>query len=468
MNTGFINQLWADAFPPQTIVDLCGNRDKVGAIHNWLKEAFAVMGNRQESNRKLGGRILVLSGPTGTGKSAAIQVLAKQKKIFLAKYENPEFENELRTEEVSDLGDKLDDYTSVLTTFKKFVYKCKQDLSFLAPSDSQILLFEEWPDLLSLETRKEFHDFLISDYFNDLGAMYPMVFILSEYFTRFDTTNLEMSVHDYDLSLNALLPEEILSNPIKFKEIRFNSLPKPDIERGLIRISKLISCGYPQDLFGIPYEIFKRIAEIIGEESNGDIRRAINEFQYLWTTERRKIAQAIQRGLTINNIMPGNGPEKYMSLRNNLFRILSGEQLTVPGHREDTKFFTANLSREPEMIINYLHLSYPNFFKNFDGTLSPDHFYDVYRISESFMHYSTFMGSKPFERKNEIGPTAIDMVLRTFLNRHSLPLPDTSDKKITFKLPNQDIEFRQVMSRKMQQPNIKSTRIGGTKRKSYS
>ncbi|CAG8744913.1 1265_t:CDS:2, partial [Ambispora leptoticha] len=288
---------------------------------------FAVMGNAQEPNEKLGGRILVLSGPTGTGKSAAIQVLAKKDDIFLAKYENPEFENEFRTDEVFELGaHRSDDYTPVLTTFKKFVYKCKQDLSFLAPSDFQILLFEEWPDLQNQTTRKEFHDFLISDYFNDLSAM-------------FDATNLEMGAHEFDFSRNLLLPEQIITNSIKFKEIRFNSLPKSNIERGLTRISELISRVYPQELLGIPYGIFKQMINIVAEENIGDIRRAINEFQYLWITERRRIAQEIRERSTTNNItiMPCDGSEKYMSLRSNLFRILSGEQLTDPGHRKDTK-----------------------------------------------------------------------------------------------------------------------------------
>ncbi|CAG8632527.1 12974_t:CDS:2, partial [Ambispora leptoticha] len=131
-------------------------------------------------------------------------------------------------------------------------------------------------------------------------------------------------------------------------------------------------------------------------------------------------------------------------------------------------FFTENLSRDPEMIINSLYLSYPKFFKNFNETLSPDHFQDIHRISESFVHYSTLMGSTHYERKNEIWPTAMDMVIRTFLNRHSMPLPAASSYPMTYNPPNKDIEFRQGLSSKMQQSSIKSARIGGMKRKSYN
>ena len=80
--------LWVDKHAPRSSGDLAVHKKKVEEVRDWLKRADASL--------QLGltptPRMLVLSGPTGSGKSAILQVLAQELQFEVCEWLEPRSE----------------------------------------------------------------------------------------------------------------------------------------------------------------------------------------------------------------------------------------------------------------------------------------------------------------------------------------------------------------------------------------
>lgn len=74
---------WVDKYKPETQNDLAVQKKKIEEVETWLKtHAF-------QRPPKQGGSILLLTGPPGCGKTATIQILAKDLDIQVQEWTNP-------------------------------------------------------------------------------------------------------------------------------------------------------------------------------------------------------------------------------------------------------------------------------------------------------------------------------------------------------------------------------------------
>ena len=78
-------EIWADKHRPKCVDDLAVHKSCVDKVRSWVQDSAAVLGRHQRSMPS----VLVLSGPTGAGKSALIRVLADELGFELAEWQSP-------------------------------------------------------------------------------------------------------------------------------------------------------------------------------------------------------------------------------------------------------------------------------------------------------------------------------------------------------------------------------------------
>ncbi|KAG9291851.1 hypothetical protein G9A89_012136 [Geosiphon pyriformis] len=372
-----------------------------------------------------GGRILFLRGPTGTGKSAVIHALANDMNFHIASYESAQDENEYYTPEHEALGMRRK-YIPVLNNFKNYVNKCKTYLSFEAdmhypPRTRQLLLLEEWPDLSNLRTRNEFHEFLIEGYFDDLDAKFPMVFIQSDSYIRHNSDHFDKNLSKLtEVPSKIIFPEKIRMNKDRFTEIWFNPIPKENIRLGLGRTRKLLANHYPNELMGIIDDIIKMLTDSIAEESHGDIRNSINQFQWVWQTIRQTIAETpeddrISKIAELIQETDKGGTKDSPNLLKIVQSILSGKK------NKSSEEITSNIPCDPATLHRYLWTNFPRYFQDQEGAIDNQQMQDIKSGLRSLSYGDYLMGSTPYTEKQSIEPSAIDIAIRAFLNRKSVP-----------------------------------------------
>ncbi|KAJ7545123.1 hypothetical protein O6H91_09G107900 [Diphasiastrum complanatum] len=79
-----VDALWVDKYAPTSLDDLIVNSKKVNEVQKWLESH---LGNVSSSDS--GGRVLVLNGPAGSGKSAVVRVLARVMGFDLCEWATP-------------------------------------------------------------------------------------------------------------------------------------------------------------------------------------------------------------------------------------------------------------------------------------------------------------------------------------------------------------------------------------------
>ncbi|KAE8215913.1 hypothetical protein CF326_g9705, partial [Tilletia indica] len=70
------SQLWVDRFPPTTTASLAVHRAKIDQVRTWLSEALTAPPSIRAYRR-----LLVLTGPSGSGKSATIRALSSSQEL---------------------------------------------------------------------------------------------------------------------------------------------------------------------------------------------------------------------------------------------------------------------------------------------------------------------------------------------------------------------------------------------------
>ncbi|BGP51970.1 RFC checkpoint protein Rad17 [Rhodotorula kratochvilovae] len=76
LEEGAADGMWVERFAPRDRDDLALHARKLSDVESWLLEAFALQGRPKHLAKYR--RVLVLSGPSGAGKTAALKVLARE------------------------------------------------------------------------------------------------------------------------------------------------------------------------------------------------------------------------------------------------------------------------------------------------------------------------------------------------------------------------------------------------------
>ncbi|EMR11643.1 hypothetical protein PNEG_00082 [Pneumocystis murina B123] len=278
--------MWNEKYKPLTVNDLAVNKKKVAEIRNWLSIAL-----KQDLEKKL----IILTGPPGSGKTATINVLSQEMGFEILEWQNP----------MTILSEDMElDHLSLFSKFENFLLISKQysSLDFDGTSnvfsDSKIILIEDLPNIYTSSpgTPDKEHDFQLAilRYISSSRNKYPLVLIITEMdFKEFDETD---NKRVKGLSLYSLLGRTIIESE-KTVQISFNPITKISLQKTINKIID-IECRYSQ-------KPSLELIESIIESSCGDIRSALNSLQFIVgiILENSSKGFSKEKGLLINSII---------------------------------------------------------------------------------------------------------------------------------------------------------------------
>ncbi|KAL2914871.1 RFC checkpoint protein Rad17 [Polyrhizophydium stewartii] len=321
----FETQLWIDKYRPATENELGLHKRKLRDLRDRLVRAFSdVRAHAPESGGRCG-RLLVLTGPSGAAKTAALRVLSRELDFDIAEWENPVNTNPFesvwnRHERSSSDGAPArfgPDYVPVMLRFQEFVASAtkaatlsfspvgpplggtnalnvlgtsalQQHLPPLPASAAQnarrarrkIVLIEDWPPLGSPSSRAALHHSLRL-YMASTAAVFPLVLIIS------DVSDVHLAggsgggprdgcFTDSPVTVRSVIPPDIAAMQ-SYTNIAFNPVAPTILAKVLTRIAD-IEFHAPSRRARRPS---KAVLDWIAKTSSGDIRHAIHRLQFL-------------------------------------------------------------------------------------------------------------------------------------------------------------------------------------------
>ncbi|KZT63178.1 P-loop containing nucleoside triphosphate hydrolase protein [Daedalea quercina L-15889] len=322
------DRLWVDRYEPATEDGLAVNKRKVKDVRQWLLEAFD--GGPSGKLRKYR-RILALTGPAGTGKTATLRVLSRELGFEIVEWRNSIDERFTR----SDLDDPEDDdvaewepYEGLSDKFRNFLARassCRSVFGAASPAFNsqshsrsstqsqsqppssalisasqssstslsaakpagqtkrQVILLEDLPNILHPGTQAAFHAALEAFVaLPDAGAS-PLVLIASDAGLRGEDTEADGVGGSTSwrrakeaVDIRSVLPPQLLSSPY-VTQIGFRPIAPTYLRPALQSILNKHFAGSKDTLPS------KDVLSMVVDSAHGDIRSAIMALQFACT-----------------------------------------------------------------------------------------------------------------------------------------------------------------------------------------
>uniref|UniRef100_UPI00358EF200 cell cycle checkpoint protein RAD17 n=1 Tax=Myxine glutinosa TaxID=7769 RepID=UPI00358EF200 len=259
-------EAWVDIHSPSTKGDLAVHRKKIEEVETWL-QAHMLEGKQVAS-------ILLLTGPAGAGKTATLQVLAREMHIDVQEWTNPLSGNPKRS--WLDLKDewqpKEDVYQSTqVGTFRGFLLRATKypvlDFGKGVHSGRRMILLEDMPNQFYREPSL-LHDVL--RWFVRTGRC-PLIIIISDC-PRVGSGESRPS--DRVGGVFTLLPRKV-QEELSVTSISFNPVAPTSLQKVLNRIASMEAKKSSHVM--VPDRV---VLEHLCAGSTGDIRSAINSLQF--------------------------------------------------------------------------------------------------------------------------------------------------------------------------------------------
>ncbi|KAF9043051.1 Rad17 cell cycle checkpoint protein-domain-containing protein [Panaeolus papilionaceus] len=291
--------LWVDRYEPDTEADLAVHVRKVADVRAWLQEAFE--GGPSGQLRKYR-RILALTGPSGTGKTSTVRILAKELGFEILEWRNSisesmptlNFEDSSYNATTSSYPSYDSSVESLFSKFEAFLTRASSCGNVFSSTSSskvksgnspsrKVILLEDLPNILHQKTQASFHEALLS-LVNKAPSNppVPVVIIISDSGVRGEASDDRISEgrgwnrDKQVIDVRTVLPRELLSGPY-VREIEFNPIAPTLMRKALqTMLNNHFSSTFSTNITAPS----KGILDIIIESSNGDIRSAINALQF--------------------------------------------------------------------------------------------------------------------------------------------------------------------------------------------
>ncbi|XP_058445114.1 cell cycle checkpoint protein RAD17 [Malaya genurostris] len=239
---------WSVDLAPQTISDLAVHQKKLDEIQQWFKTYERVKDCDPVA-------IMLLSGPPGSGKSAAIKTIAEDLGYRVTEWTTP-VDVDLFVNDNYDFDDNRPQATfreNQKQLFDSFLYKSSRYCSiFESASDQKLLVVKDFPNVF-LRDPTVFHSSL--EAFQDTGAS-PLVFIATE------TSNKKL-----DIVFNLFPPA--VQQEFRINHITFNSASVTLMKKAAKRITSLMVGSNMAQHYRVPSQ---ELIDSIILSSMGDLR----------------------------------------------------------------------------------------------------------------------------------------------------------------------------------------------------
>ncbi|KAH9914163.1 Rad17-domain-containing protein [Epithele typhae] len=289
--------LWIDLFEPTAEEELAVHKRKVQDVRQWLLEAFDGGPSGKLSKYR---RILALTGPAGTAKTATVRVLARELDFEIAEWSNTMDEQFSRTEGTWDtdyegLSEKFQTFltrasncqnifsrppTQTNTSSQRSTTAVPSTTASTSTSRRKVVLVEDLPNILHPRTQESFHATLESFVASTASVGVPLVIVVSDAGVRGEDAEADgprrWSRGKEAVDVRTVLPPSLLSSPA-VRQINFNPIAATYMRTALKSLLDR------QRAVGVRPS--KDVLDLIVESSNGDIRSAIMALQFACTAD---------------------------------------------------------------------------------------------------------------------------------------------------------------------------------------
>ncbi|KAG8989069.1 Cell cycle checkpoint protein rad17, partial [Tulasnella sp. 427] len=307
------DQLWVDLFAPESEEDLAVHKRKVEDVRRWLVDALdGGPGGKMRKYR----RILALTGPAGTGKTATVRVLAKEMGVELVEWRNGMDDDFGSGEDYESLSLKFQTFLERASTYHTLSFSptqlsssfsLSQHPSAMPPpiqppqtptNQKQLILIEDLPNITHLPTRESFHAALIAFANAPDPPACPIVFVISNAGSRGEAKDErgwgKREVED-GVDVRSVVPRELLGGPY-FIEIQFNPVAITLLRKAVnALLDKVFAAGSASGMSAVQRPP-KNVVESVVSSANGDIRSAVMALQFASVVDLEGVGGGKGRG----------------------------------------------------------------------------------------------------------------------------------------------------------------------------
>ncbi|OSD07710.1 Rad17-domain-containing protein [Trametes coccinea BRFM310] len=303
------DSLWVDRYEPMKEEELAVHKRKIQDVKQWLIEAYD--GGPSGKLRKYR-RILVLTGPAGTAKTATIRVLSRALGCEILEWRNSMDEHFARDPDSTSGNWTGVEYEGLSEKFQAFLTRASScrplfssqpstqrsssqasprpppissssTVSGTPPSKRQLILLEDLPNILHPPTQAAFHAALETFVAASEGSVAPLVVVISDAGLRGEGAEDEggtrwKSRGKEAMDVRNVLPPSLLHSPY-VTQISFNPIASTYMRSAL---KTLLDRHFSSPTHSGARPT-KDVLDVIVESSNGDIRSAIMALQFACT-----------------------------------------------------------------------------------------------------------------------------------------------------------------------------------------
>lgn len=139
IHTDFKSSNWIENFAPRTKMDLAIHAKKVAEVEDWFRAI-------KDKRIKRAAPIVLVTGPSGSGKSATIKIIAQEFGYTISEWVTPMDLEHPRHDRNSD-PDKLTFSESQIDKFSQFLFQSSRYRSVFDTATKRLVLVEDFPNI---------------------------------------------------------------------------------------------------------------------------------------------------------------------------------------------------------------------------------------------------------------------------------------------------------------------------------